>query len=30
MEELGKLEEDRRNGRLPEPVRKRGIASTGV
>ncbi|MCI8939052.1 MAG: nucleoside recognition protein [Dorea sp.] len=27
MEELGKLEEDRRNGRLPGPVRKRGIAS---
>ncbi|WP_251492059.1 nucleoside recognition protein [Otoolea muris] len=27
MEELEKLEEDRRNGRLPGPVRKRGIAS---
>ncbi len=27
MEELGKLEEDRRAGRLPGPVRKRGIAS---
>ena len=27
MEELGKLEEDRRRGRLPGPVRKRGIAS---
>lgn len=27
MEELGKLEEDRRNGRLPGPARKRGIAS---
>lgn len=27
MEELSKLEEDRRNGRLPGPVRKRGIAS---
>lgn len=27
MEELGKLEEDRRKGRLPGPVRKRGIAS---
>ncbi len=27
MEELGKLEEDRRKGRLPGPVRKRGLAS---
>lgn len=27
MEELEKLEEDRRNGRLPGPVRKRGVAS---
>ncbi len=27
MEELGKLEEDRIAGRLPGPVRKRGIAS---
>jgi len=27
MDELGKLEEDRRKGRLPGPVRKRGIAS---
>lgn len=27
MDELGKLEEDRRGGRLPGPVRKRGIAS---
>ena len=27
MEELEELEEDRRNGRLPGPVRKRGIAS---
>lgn len=27
MEELGKLEEDRRRGRLSGPVRKRGIAS---
>lgn len=27
MEELEKLEEDRRNGRIPGPVRKRGIAS---
>lgn len=27
MEELSKLEEDRRTGRLPGPVRKRGIAS---
>lgn len=27
MEELGKLEEDRRKGRLPGPVRPRGIAS---
>ena len=27
MEELSKLEEDRRSGRLPGPVRKRGIAS---
>lgn len=27
MEELSKLEEDRRNGRLPGPVRKKGIAS---
>lgn len=27
MEELGKLEEDRRAGRLPGPVRMRGIAS---
>lgn len=27
MEELGKLEEDRRRGRLPGPVRKPGIAS---
>ena len=27
MEGLGKLEEDRRNGKLPGPVRKRGIAS---
>ena len=27
MEELGPLEEDRRQGRLPGPVRKRGIAS---
>ncbi len=27
MEELAKLENDRRRGRLPEPVRKKGIAS---
>ena len=27
MEELSKLEEDRRAGRIPGPVRKRGIAS---
>ena len=27
MGELGRLEEDRRQGRLPGPVRKRGIAS---
>lgn len=27
MDELGKLEEDRRKGKLPGPVRKRGIAS---
>ena len=27
MEELSKLEEDRRNGRMPGPVRKRGSAS---
>ena len=27
MEELGKLEEDRRKGKLPGPVRKKGIAS---
>lgn len=27
MEELGKLEEDRRRGRMPGPVRKRGVAS---
>lgn len=27
MEELGKLEEDRRAGRLPGPARRRGIAS---
>ena len=27
MEELSKLEEDRRAGRLPGPVRKRGVAS---
>ena len=27
MEELGKLEEDRRAGKLPGPVRKRGLAS---
>jgi len=27
MEELSKLEEDRRHGRLPGPVRKKGIAS---
>ena len=27
MEELSKLEEERRNGRLPGPVRKPGIAS---
>lgn len=27
MEELSKLEEDRRNGRLPGPMRRRGIAS---
>lgn len=27
MEELGKLEEDRRDGRLPGPVRRRGTAS---
>lgn len=27
MEELEKLEEDRRNGRLPGPARKRGVAS---
>lgn len=27
MEELGKLEDDRRRGRLPGPVRKKGIAS---
>ncbi|MCI9442789.1 MAG: nucleoside recognition protein [Ruminococcus sp.] len=27
MEELEKLEEDRRSGRLPGPVRKRGVAS---
>ena len=27
MEELGKLEEDRRRGRIPGPVRARGVAS---
>ncbi len=27
MEELGKLEDDRRSGRLPGPARKKGIAS---
>ena len=27
MEELSKLEDDRRQGRLPGPVRKKGIAS---
>ena len=27
MEELSKLEEDRRNGKLPGPVRKKGVAS---
>lgn len=27
MEELGKLEEDRRRGRMPGPVRPRGVAS---
>ena len=27
MEELSKLEDDRRRGRLPGPVRKKGIAS---
>lgn len=27
MEELGKLEEERRNGRLPGPIRRRGTAS---
>ena len=27
MEELGKIEEDRRRGRLPGPVRKKGVAS---
>lgn len=27
MEELGRLEDDRRRGRLPGPVRKRGVAS---
>ena len=27
MEELGKLEEDRRRGRAPGPVRKKGVAS---
>ena len=27
MEELEKLEEERRQGRLPGPVRKRGVAS---
>lgn len=27
MEELGNLEEDRRKGRLPGPIRKRGVAS---
>ena len=27
MEELTKLEEDRRSGRLPGPVRRRGVAS---
>lgn len=27
MEELGRLEDDRRCGRLPGPVRKRGVAS---
>ena len=27
MEELAKLEEDRRNGKLPGPVRKKGVAS---
>ncbi len=27
MEELSKLEEDRRSGRVPGPVRKRGVAS---
>lgn len=27
MEELGKLEDDRRNGKVSGPVRKRGVAS---
>ncbi len=27
MEELGKLEDDRRKGRMPGPIRKKGIAS---
>ena len=27
MEQLSKLEEDRRSGRMPGPVRKKGIAS---
>ena len=27
MDELGKLEEDRRSGRAPGPVRKKGVAS---
>lgn len=27
MDELGRLEEDRRRGRLPGPVRKKGVAS---
>lgn len=27
MEELSKLEDDRRNGKLPGPVRKKGVAS---
>lgn len=27
MDELGKLEEDRRRGRMPGPVRKKGVAS---
>lgn len=30
MEELSKLEDDRRQGRLPGPARKKGIASTGA